>query len=73
MKAYKKGARFEREVIDLFRHAGYEAQRTAGSHSPFDIVLVKYTPENKRICFVAFVQCKIKQVQKESREPEEQE
>jgi len=63
-KKYEKGVRLEREVVELFKNAGWDAQRTAGSHSPFDVVLVKYTEghgkEYKKICFVAFVQCKVK-------------
>lgn len=57
---YGKGSKYEREIMDIFRREGYEVLRSAGSHSPFDVVLIKYTPENKRIAFVAFVQCKIK-------------
>lgn len=60
MNKYQKGRRFEYEVIKLFKDNGYEAIRTAGSHSPFDIILIKYTPENKKIAHVAFIQCKIK-------------
>jgi len=59
-KNYKKGVRLEREIISIFKEKGYIAMRTAGSHSPFDVILVKETQENKKICFVAFVQCKIK-------------
>ena len=59
MTHYQKGVRLEREVIQLFKENGYTAFRTAGSHSPFDVVLVKTTEENKKICFVAFVQCKV--------------
>ena len=62
MTNYKKGARLEREVVNIFKEHGYIAQRTAGSHSPFDITLVKTTNNNKKICFVAFVQCKVKKI-----------
>ena len=61
---YKRGVRLEREVVDIFKKAGYGVIRTAGSHSPWDVVLVKYTQgggvDLKKICFVAFVQCKTK-------------
>lgn len=60
MNRYRKGADFEREVIAIFKEHGWEGLRSAGSHSPYDVVLIKYTPENKKICFVAFVQCKVK-------------
>ena len=59
MSNYEKGVRLERDVIRIFKENGYTAFRTAGSHSPFDVVLVKTTEENKKICFVAFVQCKV--------------
>lgn len=56
-KMYERGVRLEREVIHIFKEHGYEAVRTAGSHSPFDVILIKKNELNK-ICFVAFVQCK---------------
>ena len=57
-KNYKQGRDLEYEVTKIFKDKGWVAQRTAGSHSPFDVMLVKYTPDLKKICFVAFVQCK---------------
>lgn len=62
MSNYKKGVRFEREIIQLFKDAGYQTARTAGSHSPFDVIVWKETEENKKICFVAFIQCKVKKL-----------
>lgn len=59
-KNYQKGVRLEREVIKIFEKEGWIAQRTAGSHSPFDVTLIKQSPQNKKILFVAFVQCKVK-------------
>ena len=59
---YEKGVRLEREVVNIFKKAGFEAVRTAGSKSPFDVILWKTTDQNKKICFVAFVQCKVKKV-----------
>ncbi len=59
-KNYIKGVRLEREVVNLFKAHGYIAMRTAGSHSPFDVILIKEGHKNKKICFVAFVQCKVK-------------
>ena len=61
-KNYLRGVRLEREVIAIFKAAGYQALRTAGSHSPYDVVIWKETKENKKICFVAFVQCKVKKI-----------
>lgn len=57
-KNYERGVRLEREVVNLFKNAGYKAVRTAGSHSPFDVIIWKESKELKKICFVAFVQCK---------------
>ena len=57
---YKRGVRLEREVMQIFKEHGFVVMRTAGSHSPFDVVLVKESEELKKICFVAFVQCKVK-------------
>ena len=59
-KNYLRGVRLEREVVNLFKENGWIAQRTAGSHSPFDVVLVKESDDLKKIVFVAFVQCKTK-------------
>ena len=57
---YKRGRRFEYEVMEIFRQNNFVVLRTAGSHSPFDVVLVKMTKDMKRIAHVAFVQCKTK-------------
>lgn len=59
MTNYTKGVKLERDVIQIFKDAGFQAARTAGSHSPFDVILWKQTPENEKVCFVAFVQCKV--------------
>ena len=57
---YIKGVKLEREVVKIFKDAGWIAFRSAGSHSPFDVILTKETEKNKKLCFVAFVQCKVK-------------
>ena len=59
-KNYIKGVKLERDVVNMFRAQGWIATRTAGSHSPFDVILIKETHKHKKICFVAFVQCKVK-------------
>ncbi|KKK57623.1 hypothetical protein LCGC14_3052580 [marine sediment metagenome] len=59
---YRRGVRLEREIMQIFKDNGYIVMRTAGSHSPFDVVLVKESSELKKICFVAFVQCKTKKI-----------
>ena len=57
-KYYLRGVRLEREVVDMFKEKGYMAIRTAGSRSPYDVVLIKRDKDLTKICFVAFVQCK---------------
>ena len=59
---YERGVRLEREVVRIFKENGFEAVRTAGSHSQWDVILVKESSELKKICFVAFVQCKTKKL-----------
>lgn len=63
MTEYEKGVRLEREVINIFKKHGYEALRSAGSHGLFDVTLIKTTEgggkKYKKVCFVAFVQCKV--------------
>ena len=44
-KNYQRGKDFENEVVKIFKEAGFEAQRTAGSHGTFDVILIKYTRE----------------------------
>ena len=39
-KHYRKGYRMERELVNMWRKAGYVAARTAGSHSPIDVLAV---------------------------------
>lgn len=35
---YERGRRMEQQAVEDLRKLGYEAQRTAGSHGPFDVV-----------------------------------
>jgi len=35
---YLKGVKVEREIVNAFRKAGWNATRTAGSHSPVDVI-----------------------------------
>lgn len=57
---YNRGRALEYEVVKIFKDAGYIAQRTAGSHSVFDVILAKKGQNTEKIVFVAFVQCKLK-------------
>lgn len=56
----RRGIDYEHEVVKMFKVNGYTAQRTAGSHSEFDIIVWKKGDSVKKICFVCFVQCKTK-------------
>lgn len=62
MSNKSKGLNFEREIVSIFKEKGYGAVRTAGSRSQFDVIIWKETPQNKKICFVVFVQCKVKKI-----------
>ena len=56
---YRRGARMEYKAIEDLRSEGFDAQRVAGSHGPFDIIAwnastvrliqVKYTSDPSRI------------------------
>ena len=48
---YKKGRRNEYRTMRLLEASGYLCFRTAGSHSPFDVVAVNS-------CGILLVQCK---------------
>ena len=61
-KNYERGRRFEYEGMEIFKRAGYVVSRTAGSHSLFDVALIKMTKDMKRIAHVAFVQCKTEKI-----------
>ena len=37
---YRKGARYEREIVNSAREAGRLSFRSAGSHSPIDVVVI---------------------------------
>ena len=70
-----KGIDFEREVVQIFRKAGFGALRSAASKSPYDVVIWKETISNKKIAYitftkddVAFIQCKVHKIKKEVKE-----
>lgn len=50
---YEAGVRFEREVMKGFNEDGFLAVRTAGSHGPFDVIVIA------RDGHVTFIQCKV--------------
>jgi len=66
-KNYVQGRNFEYEVTKIFKEKGFEAIRTAGSHSPYDVILVKKTRDLKKIANVCFVQCKTNRIKREDK------
>ena len=52
-KNYLKGVRKERAIVNNARKRGLLAFRSAGSHSPVDVVIV-----NKKQKLIEFIQCK---------------
>ena len=50
---YRKGARYERKIVNSARSEGLISFRSAGSHSPVDVVIIDR--DKKR---VSFIQCK---------------
>ena len=57
MTKYAVGANFEREVKKFFESNGWFMVRSAGSHSPVDLVAIKKT-EGYKEPKVIFIQCK---------------
>jgi len=57
-RSYHKGRDYEYEVKRMFEEAGYEVTRSASSHGIWDLTCVRLTLKNKKVCFVALVQCK---------------
>ena len=53
VKAYRKGRKFEYELVKEARKNGQIAFRSAGSHSPIDVVVIG---EQNKIIY--FIQCK---------------
>jgi Holliday junction resolvase len=52
-KNYIKGVRKERECVNQARRQGKLAFRSAGSHSPIDVVVI-----DKKQKLIEFIQCK---------------
>jgi len=59
--AVVKGDNYEREVRKMFEANGYKCIRASRSHGEYDIVAYKRDLKYKKICFIVFVQCKMKQ------------
>jgi len=53
-KNYEKGRRKEYKICEKYKKEGYDiVQRTAGSHSPFDIIAI-----NKTLKIIKLIQSK---------------
>ena len=56
---YQIGVEAEREIVKLFKSAGYSVARIAGSHGPFDIVALKTARKrNTKLFICVLVQSK---------------
>lgn len=55
--SYKSGANFERKVMKYYQDQGMLAFRSAGSHSPIDVVVI-----NNKTKSVMLIQCKKKRM-----------
>lgn len=60
-KIYFKGYKLERKVVNQARAKGYISFRSAGSHSPIDLVIVNHKDRK-----IELVQCKAGESYKES-------
>lgn len=48
--AYERSVRRERELVNEYRKLGWDACRSAGSHSPWDVWA--FDPVNKRVLLI---------------------
>ena len=62
--AVRKGTDYEVEVVNMFKANGYEVVRTARSKGEYDIIAYKKGKKYKKICFITFVQCKLRKIKK---------
>lgn len=57
-KNYERGRDLEYIVKKIFSDAGWKAQRTAGSHSEWDLICVKEGTKYHDEVWVLMLQCK---------------
>ena len=63
-KNYLKGRRKEYKICDIYKAKGFDiVQRTAGSHSPFDIIAISVPTQE-----LFLIQCKPKSMSEKKRE-----
>lgn len=69
MSNYRSGADFERDVINLFREAGFDCVRSAGSKGKLagydcDLIASKNTGQTKYEIGLVLMQCKRTKLQR---------
>ncbi len=62
-KNYVKGRKYEYDIVHLMRDKGYLAFRSAGSHSPVDVVAID--GKNK---IIKLIQCKPKSMSEKAKQ-----
>lgn len=67
MTRYVKGSNFEREFIAEMDVKGFDGYRTAGSHTPIDVILIKR--QNCPLNTSAVILCQCKRVKKNPPKP----
>lgn len=60
---YQRGADKERRIVNFFRERGCIALRSAGSHSPVDIVVI-----DKKTHHITLIQSKLNKISTKDRE-----
>ena len=65
MNTAAKGARLEREIIDLLQKDGWQTMRGASSKGDVadfktDILASKWTNSSKKTLWLALIQCKVR-------------
>ena len=57
-KNYNNGARRERRIMKKLEQEGWFCIRSAGSHSPIDIIAIKSLPKSRGWLLLKFIQSK---------------
>lgn len=69
--SYRAGVRLEYEIMSILANAldpnKYKIIRTAGSHSPVDVVVLKYVGNQGKSREYFGIQCKTKKLKKNER------
>lgn len=62
-KNYQKGVRKERKIVNQARKLGYLSFRSAGSHSPIDVIII-----DTKLKKIQLLQCKPNNITSNARE-----